>query len=207
MFDVSDGLTQERRGPRPGGVDTRAALLDAARAVFVEHGYEGATMRAIAARADVDAAMVNHWFGSKEGLFAEAVIDVPFDLDGLVGRLLDGDDGDVGRLGERIVHTFLTNCDTAGGGVFAALLRSGAGHTQANHHLHDFMITNILAPVLRAVGVDQPDFRAMLVATQVVGIAVVRYVARFDQFAATDIDRIVAAVAPTVQRYITGDIA
>ena len=69
------------------------------------------------------------------------------------------------------------------------------------------MITNILAPVLRAVGVDQPDFRAMLVATQVVGIGVVRYVARFDQFAATDMDRIVTAVAPTVQRYITRDIA
>ena len=124
-------------------------------------------------------------------------------IGGLVGRLLDGD---VGRPGERIVRTFLTNCDTAGGGVFAALLRSGAGSTQAGNHLHDFMITNILAPVLRAVGADQPDFRAMLVATQVVGVAVVRYVARFDQFAAADIDRIVTAVAPTVQRYITGDI-
>jgi AcrR family transcriptional regulator len=204
MFDMSDGLTQVRRGPRPGGADTRVALLDAAREVFAEHGYEGATMRAIAARADVNAAMVIHWFGSKEGLFAEAVIDVPFDLRGLVGRLLDGD---VGGLGARIVRTFLTNCDAAGGGVFAALLRSGAGHPQANHHLHEFMITNILAPVLRAVGVDQPDFRAVLVATQLVGIAVIRYVARFDQFATTDIDRIVTAVASTVQRYITGDIA
>jgi AcrR family transcriptional regulator len=201
---VTDGLTQERRGPRPRGVDTRAALLDAAREVFIEHGFEGATMRAVAARADVDAAMVNHWFGSKEGLFAEAVIDVPFDLDGLVGRLLDGD---VGGLGQRIVRTFLVNCDAAGGGVFAALLRSGASHAQANHHLQDFMIRNILAPVLRAVGADQPEFRAMLVATQVVGIAIVRYVARFDQFAAADVDRIVTAVAPAVQRYLTGDIA
>nr|WP_211216435.1 TetR family transcriptional regulator [Actinoplanes globisporus] len=201
---MSNGLTQARRGPRPGGVDTRAALLDAAREVFAERGYQGATMRAIAARADVDAAMVNHWFGSKEGLFAEAVMDIPFDLDGLVRRLLDGD---VGRLGERIVRTFLTNCDTAGGGVFAALLRSGADPGPGGHHLHDFVITSILAPVLRAVGVDQPDFRAMLVTTQVVGIGVVRYVARFDQFAAADVDRIVTAVAPAIQRYITGDIA
>ena len=195
---MSEGLKQERRGPRPGGADTRVALLDAAREVFVEHGYEGATMRAIAARANVDAAMVNHWFGSKKGLFAEAVIDVPFDLGGLVRRLLDGDVD---------VRTVLTNCDAAGGGVFAAILRSGAGHAQTDHHLHDFMIKKILAPVLRTVGVDQPDFRAMLVATQVVGIAVLRYVARFDQFAATDIDKIVTAVAPTVQHYITGDIA
>jgi len=69
------------------------------------------------------------------------------------------------------------------------------------------MISKILAPVLRGVGVDQPEFRAMLVATQVVGIAVVRYVPGFDECVAADIDRIVAAVAPTVQHYITGDIA
>jgi AcrR family transcriptional regulator len=108
MFDVSDGLTRERRGLRPGGADTRAALLDAAGEEFVEHGYESATIRAIAGRANVDAAMVKHWFGSKEGLFAEAVIDVPFDLIGLVARLHDGD---VGGLCERIVRSFLANCD------------------------------------------------------------------------------------------------
>jgi hypothetical protein len=77
--------------------------------------------------------------------------------------------GDASRLGERIVRTFLTNCDVAGGGVFAALLRSGAGHPPANHHLHHFMITNILTPVLRAVGVDQPEFPAMLVACPTTG--------------------------------------
>lgn len=121
-----DGLAQERRKPRPDGADTRTAPLDAARELFVEHGYEGATMHVIAARADVNAAMVVHWLGSQAGLFAEAVIDVPCDLDGLVGRLLDGD---VGGLGTRIERTFLTNCDFAGGGVFAALLRSDTGPT------------------------------------------------------------------------------
>lgn len=190
MVDVSD-VTHGRRGRRSGGVDTRVALLDAAREVFVEHGYDGATVRAIAARAAVDAAMVKHWFGGKSGLFAEAVIDVPFDLDGLVDRLLDGD---VGRLGERIVRTFLTNCDTAGGGIFAALLRSGGERAQAGDALHEFLIERIVEPVLRSVDVDQPEFRAMLVATQMVGLGVVRYVARLAPFARADIDKIFLVV-------------
>ena len=67
-----------RRGRRPGGADTRAALLEAARAEFAERGYEGATVRVIAERAGVDPAMVNHWFGGKEALFT-AALDMPLD--------------------------------------------------------------------------------------------------------------------------------
>jgi len=63
----------KRRGRRPAGEDTKAALLAAAREVFTEQGFDGATVRAIAARAEVDPAMVNHWFGGKQGLFAAAV--------------------------------------------------------------------------------------------------------------------------------------
>ncbi|HEY0808417.1 MAG TPA: TetR family transcriptional regulator, partial [Pseudonocardiaceae bacterium] len=79
-----------RRGRRAGGEDTRAALVTAARAVFAEQGYQGATVRAIAARAGVDAAMVNHWFGGKQGLFA-AIVELPFDPAELVERVLVGD--------------------------------------------------------------------------------------------------------------------
>src|ERR1700759_1320075 len=70
--------TGRRRGRRPGGANTRAQLLDAARAEFAERGYEGATVRAIADRAGVDPAMVNHFFGGKDGLFP-ASLDLPRD--------------------------------------------------------------------------------------------------------------------------------
>ncbi|MEU0569285.1 hypothetical protein ABZ297_28465 [Nonomuraea sp. NPDC005983] len=145
-----------------------------------------------------------HWFGSKEGLFAEAVINVPFDLNELVERLLDGNADDLGR---RMVRTFLTNCDTVGGGVFVALLRSVTSHEQAGHALHDFMIKHIVVRVLYSVEVDQPEFRATLVAAQLAGLGVIRYVTEYEPLASAEIDKIVAAVAPTVQRYITGDIA
>src|SRR3954464_2966172 len=92
-----------RRGRRPGGGDTRAALLDSARAVFAERGYEGATVRAIAERAGVDPAMVNHFFGGKEGLFI-ASLDLPFDAGALINDVVPGDPD---RIAERIVPRFL----------------------------------------------------------------------------------------------------
>lgn len=198
-----DASQPRRRGRRPGGTDTRAALVAAARTIFTEQGYDGATVRAIAARAQVDAAMVNHWFGGKEGLFAEAVLKLPFNPQEVVERLLDGD---VDDLGQRIVRTFLTVWDTTGGGVFTALMRSITSHEQASHYLRDFLIKHIVGRVLAQIAPDNPDFRATLVASQLVGMGMVRYVAQFEPLASTDIDTMVAAVAPTLQRYINGTI-
>ncbi|HWM05329.1 MAG TPA: TetR family transcriptional regulator [Actinophytocola sp.] len=204
---MSEGVTQgstRRRGRRPGGSDTRAALVDAARTVFIEQGYDGATVRAIAARAGVDAAMVNHWFGGKEGLFAEAVLKLPFNPRDVADLLLQGS---VENLGERIARTFLTTWDTTGGGVFTALVRSVTSHDQAGHVLRDFLVKHIVERVLRTTGTDDVEFRATLIATQLVGMGMIRYVAQFEPLASTDIDTMVAAVGPTLQRYISGPIS
>lgn len=193
-----------RRGRRPGGTDTRAALIAAAREIFVEQGYDGATVRAIAARAEVDAAMVNHWFGGKEGLFAEAVLKLPFNPQDLVEHVLDGEVADIGA---RIVRTFVTTWDNSGGGMFTALVRSIAGHEQATGALRDFLVKHIMARIIAKVAPDQHDFRATLVASQLIGMGMVRYVARFEPLATAEVETMVAAVAPTLQRYITGPIS
>jgi AcrR family transcriptional regulator len=195
-------VTARRRGRRPAGQDTRTALIDAARSVFAENGYDGATVRAIATRAGVDAAMVNHWFGSKEGLFARAVLELPFDPLELLETLRDGPDEE---FGERIVRTFLTRWDSAGGGVFVALIRSVAGHEQAGHVLRDFF-QKFFTHLLSSVGSDRIPLRTTLCASQLVGMGMVRYVAKFEPLAAADVETLVAAVAPNMQRYISGDI-
>lgn len=192
-----------RRGRRPGGVDTRSALLEAARTVFQEQGYDGATVRTIATRAGVDAAMVNHWFGSKEGLFVKAVLQLPFEPQELLGRLLDGPTED---LGQRIVRTFLTTWDHTGGGQFAALMRSVASHEQVAHVLRDFFLKHVFTAIAGSVAPDNAQFRATLVGSQIVGMGVARYVLQFEPLASTDIETMVAAVAPNVQRYLTGPI-
>ncbi|MGH3450043.1 MAG: TetR family transcriptional regulator [Haloechinothrix sp.] len=200
----NDEGTAKRRGRRPGGQDTRAALLQAARAVFTESGYDGATVRGIAARACVDAAMVNHWFGGKEGLFAEAVLQLPFNPKEILEYLLDGD---VHTLGERMVRRFLTVWDSADGGVFVALVRSVTSHEQATHVLRDFFVKYIFSGVIASTGSDRADLRATLCATQMIGLGVVRYVAQFEPLASADVDTLVAAIAPNLQRYLTGPIS
>ncbi len=202
--DQHKATPARRRGRRPGGTDTKAALLEAARAVFAEQGYDGATVRAIATRAGVDAAMVNHWFGSKEGLFVQAVLQLPFDPAELIERLAEGPSD---TLGERIVRTFLTTWDATGGGHFTALVRSVSSQEQAAHLLNDFFVKQVFSRIAGSVAPDRAQFRGSLVGSQMVGMGIARYVVKFEPLASADIETMVAAVAPNVQRYLTGDLA
>jgi AcrR family transcriptional regulator len=203
MSTTEPSKAGKRRGRRPAGQDTRTALLDAAREVFSESGYEGATVRTIAARAGVDAAMVNHWFGGKDSLFAQAVLKLPFEPQDIVATLLEGGQD---TLGERIVRRFVTVWDSTAGGTFPALVRSLASHDQAAVALRDFLVEAILRQIIARLDTDHPELRATLCASQLIGVGVVRYVARFEPLGSADVETVVAAVAPNLQRYLTGDL-
>lgn len=177
-------------------------LLDAARVEFTERGFDGATVRAIAERAGVDPAMVNHWFGGKESLFV-AAIDIPVNPDEVVPRLLDGDPG---ALAERIVRTFLTVWDATGGGPMAALVRSVASHDSAARMMREFITRVIIGRVVATVAPDSVELRAALCGSQVIGLGMIRYVLRLEPLASADHDTVVAAIAPNLQRYLTGDL-
>ncbi|WP_374066559.1 TetR family transcriptional regulator [Actinokineospora auranticolor] len=200
---TTSGQAERRRGRRPGGTDTRAALLAAAQEVFREQGYDGATVRAIARRAGVDAAMVNHWFGGKESLFAEAVLRLPFNPQDRIGALVR--EGSLDTLGERLVRAFLTVWDAQDGGVFAALIRSVAAHEQVAKALREFFHNNVFGQLVD-VSDGLGELRANLVASQMIGLGMVRYVARFEPAAEQDVETVARAVGPTVQRYLTGKI-
>lgn len=188
-----------RRGRRPAGQDTKDALLAAARAEFAEHGYQGARVRSIATTAGVDAAMVNHWFGGKDGLFV-AAMDLPINPEQLIQRVLDGG---VEELGERIVRTFLSVWDTTGGGAFVALLRSVANHEQAARMMREFITQTVFARLAAAVGPDRSDLRAALCGSQVFGLGMARYVVKLEPLASADVATLAAIIGPNLQRYLT----
>jgi len=195
-----------RRGRRASGEDTRAALLAAAREEFTERGFDGATVRRIAERAGVDAAMVNHWFGGKDQLFT-ATLELPGDPSALVRSVIDGD---AGTLGERIVGMFLQVWDGGPGGVrggpMIALLRSVAAHPSAVRMIREFVSRAILRPFVTPVAPDRVDERAALVASQMLGLGMIRYVVQLEPLASADHPTIIALIGPTVQRYLTGPL-
>ena len=202
MVDVTATRPERRRGRRPGGADTRAALLEAARVEFAERGYEGATVRRIAERAGVDAAMVNHWFGGKDALFT-ASIDLPVSPAEIHAMVVPGDPE---QLGARIVARFLAVWDATGGGPLAALLQSVAGHENAARMLREFVTERLIGPIVTSVAPDAPMLRGALVASQLIGLALARYVLRLEPLASADQAAVVAAVAPNLQRYLTGPL-
>jgi AcrR family transcriptional regulator len=142
------------RGRRPGGEDTRGAIVEAARAEFAEQGYEATSLRGIARRASVDPALVHHYFEGKPGLFAE-VMSLPVDPTALVDRILAAPRDQVG---EALVRAFLTIWDSPEGRPrFQALMRSALSHEEAARMLREFLVREVFGRVGEAFAAPGPD--------------------------------------------------
>ncbi|MFE9652147.1 TetR family transcriptional regulator [Micromonospora sp. NPDC006431] len=193
-----------RTGRRPGNPGTREAILDAARTAFAERGFDGASIRAIAAAAQVDPALVHHYFGTKEELF-RATVAIPVDPADLLPAVLDGGPDGVG---ERLVRTFLAVWDSPVGVAAVALLRSAVGNEWTARLLREFLVTQVLRRVLDQLDVDPAELplRGGLVGTQMIGLAMMRYVIRLEPVASAAPEALVATIGPTVQRYLTGPL-
>jgi len=198
---AATGSTSRRPGRRPAGSGTREAILDAARMEFMERGYDGATVRAIAARAGVNHAMIGHFFGSKEDLFATA-IDWPFDPAQDIPRVMAGDPDHVGpRLAQfffeqleapRSRHTILT------------LLRSATSNENATRLLRDFAEREIATQI--AACIDRPDaqMRSALIVSQLVGVTLMRHLIGLQPLTAAQRDAIVEPLGEALQSLIAG---
>jgi len=197
-----------RTGRRAGESGTREAILSASRAQFAEHGYEGATIRSIARAAGVDAALVHHYYGSKERLFAAAMQLPLVPSEVITAALTQRDPGE--SLGTHMVRTALSVWESAEvRDAFLTMLRSALTSEQAAATLREFITEAILRPLASAAdgGVaERTPFRASLVATQMLGLALGRYLLRFEPVAGATADELAVAVGPTIDRYLTGDI-
>jgi AcrR family transcriptional regulator len=187
------------RERKPGKSDrTRAAILAAAQELFAEQGYERTTVRDVAARAGIDPALVIRYFDGKEGLFARAAV---FDL-----ALPDPAGIDRAELGPVLVRHFLEIWEGPGsGGGMTILLRSAASNPVAAEKLQEVFASQVLPALARATGAADASARVGLVASQLLGIALSRYVLKLPPVVALPPERIIREVGETVQRYLDGD--
>ncbi|MEU2164596.1 TetR family transcriptional regulator [Streptomyces chengbuensis] len=199
------GDAPRRRG-RPArteaetGPGARERILEAARTEFAERGYDKTSVRGIAKAAGVDPALVHHYFGTKDEVFA-AAIEVSFEPALVVPAILgEGKDG----VGERLARYFIGVWENpVTRAPLLAILRSALTHEAAAKVLRGFVLRRMLERIAADLDVPDPKFRAELAASHMIGIAILRYVIQVEPLATVDPEEIVAMVAPTLQRYLT----
>jgi AcrR family transcriptional regulator len=190
--------TQGTPPPRPRRSDrTRAAILDAAQRLFAAHGFERTTIRDVAAEAAIDPSMVMRYFGSKDELFvASAVLDLTLPDLGAVKA------ADVGAI---LTRHFLGMWEGHDGkSASAVLLRSAASNEYAAQRVRDIFAAQIVPMVSRVGGRKDVELRAGLVMTQLLGLALCRYILKIPPVAGLSVEEVVHSVAPAIQRYATG---
>ena len=196
---MTEQRAPKKRG-RPRGVsDARERIIAAAIDEFGEHGYDGTTVRSIAARADVDSALVHHYFGTKADLFAEAV-GIPLRPDIDVPAIVAGPRDAVGERLVRYVLEAFEQPDIRRRGVM--LIRTAIGSRLTTPLLAGFLSRELIGRIAKTLGVADAELRATLVASQIAGLLLTRYVLRLAPIAAASVDDIVLRVGPTVQRYL-----
>ncbi|MBT2233089.1 TetR family transcriptional regulator [Nonomuraea sp. NEAU-A123] len=193
-------MTNTRRpGRRPGSADTRGEILAAARRVFAEKGFDKATVRGIAREANVDPALVHHYFDTKEGMFA-AAMRLPVSPDQIVPLLLDGPREEIGERLVRLILTVTGQPETRE--PMVALIRSAMTNEQAETMFREFVTNALLFKV--ADRLEVPHLRIEAAFAQLFGIVMGRYVLKLEPLASADPEDLVELLAPTVQRYLTG---
>ncbi len=195
-----------RRKPpgRPAGPsDTKETILSCARELFARNGFNNTSVRSIASAADVDAALVHHYFGTKQQLFAAAV-HIPVDPQMVLGPLRSTP---VDELGHTLPSLLLPLWDSELGVGFVAALRSMLAGDEVNLiriFLEDVITTEVGARVDNPPGTGR--IRVQFVASQLMGVVMARYILQLEPFRSLPVHRIVETIGPNLQRYLTGEL-
>ena len=192
-----------KTGRRPGPGSSRQTILDAARDQFMQHGYKGATMRAIAGQAGADPNLIRHFFGDKDGLFA-AAMELPPQAAATVLAVFDGP---IETWGAGLTRAYLSIWeDPLTAAPVRATLVSAFTNDQALERLREFLISVALEPASRRLTTSNPALRLTVSMSHLMGVALTRYILQAPPMRAPSVDELVALVGPTIQNYLTGPL-
>ena len=187
-------------GRRPGDSGTRELIAAAARRQFAEQGFDRTSLRSVAQEAGVDPSLVSHFYGTKQQLFA-AVAELPFEPAELLAGILDGDRAEIGLRLARFVLGVLESEE--GRERITGLVRAAASEPEAARLVREFITTQLLGPLAEGLGVDDARVRASFCGAQVVGLVMARYVVQVEPLASLPSERVIAVIAPNLQRLLT----
>jgi len=192
-----------KRGRRSDGGQAKEAIEQAARQLFAEHGFDRTSVRQVALAAGVDPMLVTHYFKTKAGLFA-AVVQPPVDPRVAIDFVLE--EGPE-HAGERLARFVLRTLETPESQKWiVAMVRAASAEPEVAAVVRKRMAEPMIIPLAEAAGGDDPEYRAMLVITQLMGLVMARYIVKMEPLASRPVPDLVAALGGTFQRYLTGPL-
>ena len=190
------------RGRRPVGSGTREAIVEEARRQFGARGYRDVTLRGVAQGAGVDPKLVLHYYGSKQGLFA-ASVELPVAPEVILEGVFAGDRSGIPERAAGLLLAVMQ--EAAARAAFVGLLRAATSEPEAADVVREILATRLLVPIAERVGGDAPELRAALMASQIVGLLMARYVVGVPPLVAASREQLVAALVPVLRHYLEGD--
>jgi AcrR family transcriptional regulator len=188
-------------GRRPGTSSSREKILEVARLAFPANGYAGTSLRSVARDAGVDPSLIVQFFGSKAALFAAAV-EWPFDAAQIAAEIQDVPAEQVGEYTARVFIGHWNRDEHRN--PIISLLHAALADPAAAAMLREFITINLTLPMVERVGADQPEFRAALLASQLLGFGLARYALAFGALVSAPNEDLVAALGATLQHTCTG---
>jgi AcrR family transcriptional regulator len=195
-------VAKRGRGRPPGESVTREAIIRSARRQFADRGYRATSLRSIGLAAGVDARLVLHYFGSKRDLFAESV-ELPLEPEQVIAIVFADGDERAAENAARLLTGVLDDAETRR--PLIALLRAAVAEPEAAELIRDLLTRRLLLPMASRLGGERAPLRASFVASQLVGLAIVRYVVQIEPLAKATREELVAALVPVFEHYLHGD--
>jgi AcrR family transcriptional regulator len=190
-----------RPGRRQGDSRTRETIIDAARAEFLERGYTATTIRSVARRAEVDPALIYHYFTDKPTLYA-STLNLPADP----RQILNDVRASAASPGARLVTGFLAQWETGPGRPgqsFVNLVQAVSSSPQAARSAREFLLDRVWAQL--ADGDEAARWRTVLISSQLVGLAWNRYIVGAEPLASASLQEVAEQAGPALERLMFGN--
>jgi AcrR family transcriptional regulator len=195
-------VARRGRGRPPGESGTREAIIEEARRQFSDLGYRRTTLRSVARAAGVDPRLLLHYFGSKRNLFLESV-ELPIEPERIIDTVFAHGMENVGRSAAELILSVLE--EPRSRRALTALLRAAVSEPEAAELIRELLAERILLPIANRVGGDQPELRAALAGSQIVGLATARHLIGLEPLARASRAELARALAPVIDHYLRGD--
>jgi AcrR family transcriptional regulator len=194
---------ERRRGPKGQRGEVAERILSAARSSFAISGYAGTTLRSVADAAEVDPALITYYFSDKAGLLA-ACLDPP---EGLADTVSAAAAAPINRRGLALIEAMLAQWeDPSFAEIFRSIILIAAHEPVAMKRLRELLSETILAAMSEKLNDDERALRASLISSQILGVAMTRYVWKVGAIADLSAKDVTRYIAPTIQHYLAGSL-